>query len=70
VVRRTDRAVLRDENARQQRVDGGDAHVVAGDARGAEVRVPSLPAGRYRVYWSVIARDGHPKEGDFAFGVR
>ncbi len=28
---------------------------------------PPLPPGIYRILWSVVARDGHPTEGDFTF---
>jgi hypothetical protein len=28
---------------------------------------PSLPPGTYRILWSVVARDGHPTDGDFTF---
>lgn len=31
---------------------------------------PKLPAGKYEVYWSVIARDGHHTEGHFPFTVK
>ncbi len=31
---------------------------------------PSLPAGTYTAYWSVIAHDGHHTEGHFAFTVK
>jgi methionine-rich copper-binding protein CopC len=61
---------IRIEDARKGRVDHGDARVNARDDRLVEAAVAPLPAGRYRVYWSVIARDGHAKEGDFAFGIR
>ena len=40
------------------------------DGRLLEVTVPPLTSGRYRVYWSVIARDGHRTEGDFRFRVK
>jgi methionine-rich copper-binding protein CopC len=35
-----------------------------------EVGLPRLPPGRYRVFWSVIARDGHRREGSFSFLVK
>ena len=40
-----------------------------GNTRLLEVTTDPLPSGRYRVYWSVIARDGHRTEGDFPFRV-
>jgi len=63
-------STLRVENDDKQRVDKGDARVKAGNTRLLEVTVDSLPPGRYRVYWSVIARDGHKTEGDFRFRVK
>jgi methionine-rich copper-binding protein CopC len=32
--------------------------------------LPALPSGRYRVFWTVVARDGHRTEGDFSFRVK
>ena len=57
------------ENADRQRVDKGDARVDPKDATLLEVSLPTLPPGRYRVFWSVITRDGHPTEGDFPFRI-
>ena len=54
----------------RRRVDQGDARVNPRDGRLLEVAVPPLTPGRYRVYWSVIARDGHRTEGDFRFRVK
>ena len=61
---------LRVEDADKHRVDKGDARVSSSDGTLLEVGLPSLPAGRYRVYWSVVARDGHRTEGDFPFTVK
>src|SRR6266850_7494659 len=47
------------ENADRQRVDKRDARVSPNDQTLLEVSLPSLPPGRYRVFWSVVARDGH-----------
>lgn len=58
------------ENDLKQRVDKGDARVNPQDNRVLEVTVMTLPAGKYRVYWSVISRDGHRTEGDFRFHVK
>jgi methionine-rich copper-binding protein CopC len=35
-----------------------------------EVSLPPLAAGKYRVFWSVVARDGHRTEGHFTFQVK
>jgi copper resistance protein C len=63
-------STIRVENDDKQRVDRGDGRVNPGNTRLLEVTVDSLPPGRYRVYWSVIARDGHRTEGDFRFRVK
>jgi methionine-rich copper-binding protein CopC len=31
---------------------------------------PPLRPGTYKVFWSVVARDGHQTEGDFTFTVQ
>jgi copper resistance protein C len=62
---------LRVENSDKQRVDIGDGHVDARDNRLLVVTVqPALPPGRYRVFWSVVARDGHRTDGDFPFRIK
>ena len=60
-------ATIRVESVDQRRVDHGDGRVSSGDNRLLEVGLPPLPPGRYRVFWSVIARDGHRREGSFSF---
>lgn len=56
-------------NADKARVDKGDGRVNPSDMTVLEVSLPSLPPGRYRVLWSVVARDGHRTEGDFPFSI-
>jgi len=63
-------STVRVENADKQRVDKGDAAIDPRDNTLLHVSLPPLPPGRYRVFWSVIARDGHRTEGDFSFRVR
>ena len=63
-------ALIRVENGDKQRVDKGDGRVHSSDNTLLEVGLPPLPPGRYRVFWSVIARDGHQREGDFSFLVK
>jgi copper resistance protein C len=64
-------STIRVENEAKQRVDKGDGHVDPRDSRLLEVSLPpSLPPGKYRVSWSVVARDGHRTEGDFAFRIK
>ena len=63
-------STIRVEDADRRRVDRGDSRVDAKNRRLLEVDLPSLPAGRYEVFWSVIARDGHRSEGRFKFRVK
>ncbi len=61
---------LRVEDADRRQVDRDNARVDPADGTLLEVGLPPLPSGRYRVYWSVVARDGHRTEGDFSFRVK
>jgi len=61
---------LRVEDADRRQVDRGNARVDPADGTLLEVGLPPLPPGRYKVYWSVVARDGHRTEGDFSFRVK
>jgi methionine-rich copper-binding protein CopC len=63
-------STMRVEDAEKRRVDKGDARVNPQDNRVLEVSVPPLAAGKYYVFWSVIARDGHRTEGDFRFLIQ
>jgi methionine-rich copper-binding protein CopC len=63
-------STLRVEDAGRRRVDRDDAHVDASDRTLLEVSLPPLPSGRYQVFWSVVARDGHRTEGSFRFRVK
>jgi methionine-rich copper-binding protein CopC len=63
-------STLRVEDAGRRRVDRDDAHVDATDRTLLEVSLPPLPSGRYQVFWSVVARDGHRTEGSFPFRVK
>ena len=56
-------------NTDKQRVDTGDGRVSPSDNTVLEVSLPPLPPGKYRVFWSVVARDGHRTEGDFPFTI-
>ena len=61
---------IRVEDSEQRQVDRGDSHVDPADGTVLEVGLSVLPPGRYRVFWSVVARDGHRTEGDFFFRVK
>ena len=63
-------STIRVEDAGNQRVDKRDARVDPTDETLLIVSLPPLPPGRYRVFWSVVARDGHRTEGDFVFRVK
>jgi methionine-rich copper-binding protein CopC len=63
-------STLRVHDASGRQVDNGDGHVDPADATLLEVSLPPLAAGRYRVLWSVVARDGHRTEGDYSFTVQ
>ncbi len=63
-------SLIRVENGEKQRVDRGDGRVSSRDNRLLEISVPALPPGKYRVFWSVIARDGHRTEGDYPFRIK
>ena len=63
-------STIRVENENNQRMDHGDGGVSSKDHRLLAVRIPPLAPGKYRVYWSVVARDGHRTEGDYPFRVK
>ncbi len=63
-------STIRVENSDRQRMDKGDGHVDPRDNRVLEASLLPLPPGKYRVFWSVVARDGHRSEGDFPFRVK
>jgi methionine-rich copper-binding protein CopC len=58
---------IRVEDNAKRRVDRGDGRRSQSDTTLVEVGLTPLAPGRYRVFWSVIARDGHPREGSFSF---
>jgi len=70
---RFDRAVeaafskLRVEDAAGRRVDANDSQ---GRTDTLVVTLPPLAGGRYHVYWTAVARDGHRTHGDYLFTVR
>ena len=61
---------VRVEDADRRQVDKGDSRVDPNDRTLLEVELPPLAPGKYRVYWSVVARDGHRTEGDYSFRVK
>jgi methionine-rich copper-binding protein CopC len=63
-------STLRVEDGDKRRVDKNDARVDPVDRTLLEVSLPPLSPGRYQVFWSVVARDGHRTEGSFPFRVK
>lgn len=57
-------------SANNEMVDKRDSRVDPSDPKLLEVSVPRLPPGTYRVFWDVVARDGHRTSGDFTFTVK
>jgi len=72
---RFDRAVeaafssLRVEDASGERMDADDSHVVKGANDTLMVTLKPLVSGRYHVFWTAVARDGHRTHGDYWFSV-
>jgi copper resistance protein C len=62
-------STIRVEDSEKRRIDSADGRVDAKDPTLLEVSLPPLPPGRYHVYWSVVARDGHRTEGSFPFQI-
>lgn len=59
------------KNATGKQISDGKGKVDAGNHTLLETSLPaSLPPGKYSVYWSVIAHDGHHTAGHFAFTVK
>ena len=63
-------STIRVEDANKRKVDSGDPRVDPADHTLLEVNLPTLPSGTYKVFWSVVARDGHRTEGSFPFRVK
>jgi methionine-rich copper-binding protein CopC len=63
-------STLRVEDIDKRRMDKNDARVSPTDGTLLEVSLPPLAPGRYQVFWSVVARDGHRTEGSFAFRIK
>lgn len=57
-------------DANGQQVDKQDGRVNPSDRTLLEVNLPTLPPGRYRVFWNVISIDTHRTEGDYPFTIR
>jgi methionine-rich copper-binding protein CopC len=53
-----------------RKVDKGNGRVNPSNAALLEISLAPLPAGTYRVFWSVVARDGHRTMGDYTFVIK
>ncbi len=51
-------------------MDKKDTHVDPDHKELLIVSVSDLPAGQYKVAWSVVASDTHHTQGDFKFTVK
>ncbi|HET7931423.1 MAG TPA: copper resistance protein CopC [Rhodanobacteraceae bacterium] len=59
------------KNAKGQQVSDGKGRVDPDNAKLLQTDLPApLPPGKYEVYWSVVAHDGHHTAGHFAFTVK
>ena len=58
------------QNESGKKVDKGNGRVHPSNAVLLEVSLPPLPAGTYRVFWNVVARDGHRTMGDYTFVIK
>jgi len=62
-------STLRVEDEAGRRVDADDMHAPEGQNNTLKVHLLPLAGGRYHVYWSAVARDGHRTRGDYVFTV-
>lgn len=53
-----------------KKIDKGNGRVNPSNSTLLEVSLPPLPAGTYRVFWNVVARDGHRTIGDYIFVIK
>jgi len=63
-------STLRVENEADERMDVDDSHVINGRNDTLAVTLKPLKSGRYHVFWTAVARDGHRTHGDYWFSVR
>lgn len=59
------------KNAKGEQVSTAKGRVDPADSRLLETALPAtLAPGRYEVYWSVVAHDGHHTAGHFVFTIK
>ena len=57
-------------NVHGEKVSVGSGKVAQDNPRLLAARLSRLSKGTYRVYWDVVARDGHRAKGDYTFTVQ
>lgn len=60
--------IVKDDAGKQ--VSKGNGSVGPSNPRALITELSKLQPGRYHVYWSAVARDGHRTEGDYTFTVK
>jgi methionine-rich copper-binding protein CopC len=55
------------DDAKGMRVDKGDVHLAAGNAKHFVVSLQPLDPGTYKVLWSVTSTDTHKTKGSYTF---
>lgn len=58
------------KNDHGQKISRGDGTVDARNHKLLTARLNTPGRGAYRVFWSVVSRDGHRAAGDYTFDVR
>jgi len=62
-------STLRVESSAGERMDVNDSHVINSGKDTLTVTLKPLVNGRYHVFWTAVARDGHRTQGDYWFIV-
>jgi methionine-rich copper-binding protein CopC len=57
------------DDGKGARVDKGDVHIAAGNAKRLAISVNPLTPGLYKVVWHVTSTDTHKTTGSFSFSV-
>lgn len=61
---------IRVKDAKGRKISKGNGEVKGKHDTLLEADLPPLSPGKYHVYWSVVALDGHRTMGDFIFTVK
>jgi len=60
--------LIKNENGHAVKTDKGQGD--PGDPTTIRLKLPPMPPGTYRVFWSIMAYDGHRTVGDHTFTIR